>query len=170
MARHSHRCHHRRLLLTPQSYQPLAHIDEGLDVFKLHGICGMIGSFLIGIFTSASVSSLGGSLVASGEIDGNGIQVEHQLADVVSVASSSFTVTCILLMIIIYPPGLHFRISDEAEIQGLDFDQFFEEDVGDWSQGHFGFGDGVRDGGKGVLDGKTISGPATPPKEAEKTA
>ena len=28
------------------------HIDEGMDVFKLHGIGGMVGSFLTGIFAS----------------------------------------------------------------------------------------------------------------------
>jgi len=29
-------------------------IDEGLDVFKLHGIGGTLGSFLTGIFASSS--------------------------------------------------------------------------------------------------------------------
>jgi Amt family ammonium transporter len=30
------------------------HIDEGLEVFKLHGIGGMVGSFLTGIFATSS--------------------------------------------------------------------------------------------------------------------
>ena len=30
------------------------HIDEGMDVFKLHGVGGMIGSFLTGIFATSS--------------------------------------------------------------------------------------------------------------------
>jgi len=29
-------------------------IDEGMDVFKLHGIGGMVGSFLTGIFATSS--------------------------------------------------------------------------------------------------------------------
>jgi ammonia channel protein AmtB len=30
------------------------HIDEGMDVFKLHGIGGMVGAFLTGIFATSS--------------------------------------------------------------------------------------------------------------------
>jgi Amt family ammonium transporter len=30
------------------------HIDEGMDVFKLHGIGGMIGSFLTGLFATSA--------------------------------------------------------------------------------------------------------------------
>lgn len=29
-------------------------IDEGMDVFKLHGIGGMVGAFLTGIFATSS--------------------------------------------------------------------------------------------------------------------
>ena len=29
-------------------------------------------------------------------------------------------------------PGLHLRVSEEAELAGLDIDQFFDEQVGDW--------------------------------------
>jgi Amt family ammonium transporter len=35
-----------------------------------------------------------------------------------------------------YIPGLHLRISDEAEESGLDLDQFFEEEIGDWGMLH----------------------------------
>lgn len=38
-----------------------------------------------------------------------------------------------MLMIMKYIPGLHLRISDEAEERGLDLDQFFDEQIGDWS-------------------------------------
>lgn len=33
------------------------HLDEGLEVFKLHGIGGMVGSFLTGIFASETSMS-----------------------------------------------------------------------------------------------------------------
>lgn len=36
-------------------------------------------------------------------------------------------------MIMKYIPGLHLRVSDEAEERGLDLDQFFDEQIGDWS-------------------------------------
>ena len=35
-------------------------------------------------------------------------------------------------MILKYIPGLHLRVSDEAEEKGLDLDQFFDEEIGDW--------------------------------------
>ncbi|KAI3393390.1 hypothetical protein diail_4319 [Diaporthe ilicicola] len=109
------------------------HIDEGMDVFKLHGIGGMCGSFFTGIFATASVSALDGVTVASGGIDGNGIQVGKQFAEICAISAYSFVVSFALLMIMKYIPGLHLRVSDEAEEQGLDLDQFFDEQIGDWS-------------------------------------
>src|ERR1700712_5522087 len=50
-------------------------IDEGLDVFKLHGIGGMVGSFLTGIFAQKWVSALDGASQYSGALDGVGVQV-----------------------------------------------------------------------------------------------
>jgi ammonium transporter, Amt family len=41
-------------------------------------------------------------------------------------------VSCALLLIMKYIPGLHLRVSDDAEEKGLDLDQFFDEDIGDW--------------------------------------
>jgi Amt family ammonium transporter len=41
-----------------QNVNEWLHIDEGMDVFKLHGIGGMMGSFLTGIFASSSSKSL----------------------------------------------------------------------------------------------------------------
>ncbi len=35
-----------------QNVNEWLHLDEGLDVFKLHGIGGMVGSFCTGIFAS----------------------------------------------------------------------------------------------------------------------
>jgi Amt family ammonium transporter len=110
-------------------------IDEGMDVFKLHGIGGMVGSFLTGIFAQSWVYDLDGMgpYDALGALDGNGIQVGYQLAEICAVASYSFTVSCILLYGMKFIPFLHLRVSEEAEMMGLDLDQFFEEEIGDWS-------------------------------------
>lgn len=132
------------------------HIDEGMDVFKLHGIGGMCGSFFTGIFATSSgssilvfipagtlgavililrslVSALDGVTLASGGLDGNGIQVGKQFAEICAISAYSFVVSFALLMIMKYIPGLHLRVSDEAEERGLDLDQFFDEQIGDWS-------------------------------------
>ncbi|KAF1990835.1 methylammonium permease 3 [Aulographum hederae CBS 113979] len=108
-------------------------IDEGMDVFKLHGIGGIVGSFLTGIFAQTWVSHLDGATDASGAIDGNGIQVAKQLAEIAAIAAYSFSVSFILLMILKYIPGLHLRVSEEAEMIGLDLDQFVDEQIGDWA-------------------------------------
>lgn len=108
-------------------------IDDGLEVFKLHGIGGMCGAFLTGIFATASVSSLDGVTLASGGIDGNGIQIAKQMAEIGAIASWSFTISFIFLMIMKYIPGLHLRVTDEAEMIGLDLDQFSDEVVGEWA-------------------------------------
>ena len=109
-------------------------IDDGLEVFKLHGIGGMCCGFLTGIFASSSVASLDGlGSNSPGAIDGNGVQVGKQLAEICAVACYSFTVSCILVLILRYTPGLHLRIQDEAEMAGIDIAQFFDETVGEWS-------------------------------------
>jgi len=108
-------------------------IDDGLEVFKLHGIGGMMGSFLTGIFATKYISSLDGASQYPGGWDGNGIQVGKQFAEITSVSTWSFAVTAILLLGMKYIPGLHLRVTDEAEMIGYDIDQFDDEVVGEWS-------------------------------------
>ncbi|KAM0128601.1 hypothetical protein ACHAP3_008211 [Botrytis cinerea] len=116
-----------------QNVNEWLHIDEGMDVFKLHGIGGMVGSFLTGIFATSSISMLDGVTSASGGIDGNGIQVGKQFAEITAISAYSFLVSCALLYILKFIPGMHLRVTEEAEIQGLDMDQFFDEQIGDWA-------------------------------------
>jgi Amt family ammonium transporter len=108
-------------------------IDDGLEVFKLHGIGGAVGAFLTGIFATSKVSSLDGVSFAPGAIDGNGIQVAKQLAEIAAIASYSFTCSVLMLLILKYIPGLHLRVHDEVEMIGCDVDQFRDELVGEWA-------------------------------------
>merc|ERR1712230_161647 len=108
-------------------------IDEGLEVFKLHGIGGMCGAFLTGIFATNTVSMVDGT-EAPGGIDGNGLQIGYQVASICAITAYSFTVSCLLLLIMKYIPGLHLRVSEEVEINGLDGDHFFEEQIGEWAE------------------------------------
>jgi Amt family ammonium transporter len=75
---------------------------------------------------------LDGVTSAPGGIDGNGIQVGKQFAEITAISAYSFLVSCALLYILKYIPGMHLRVTEEAEIQGLDMDQFFDEQIGDW--------------------------------------
>lgn len=74
--------------------------------------------------------------MAKGAINGEGIQVGRQFAEITAISAYSFAVSCALLFIMKYIPGLHLRISDEAEAKGLDMDQFFDEQIGDWGLFH----------------------------------
>lgn len=108
-------------------------IDEGMDVFKLHGIGGMTGSFLTGIFAQKWVSALDGASAYEGALDGVGVQVGRQLAEICAISAYSFVVTCVLLYALKFIPFMHLRVSEEAEMRGLDLDQFFDEQIGDWN-------------------------------------
>lgn len=76
---------------------------------------------------------LDGVTSASGGIDGNGIQVGKQFAEITAISSYSFIVTGILLYLMNWIPGMKLRVSEESETKGLDLDQLFEEQIGDWS-------------------------------------
>jgi ammonium transporter, Amt family len=76
---------------------------------------------------------LDGATSAPGGIDGVGAQVGRQFAEIAAISAYSFTVSCILLLILKYIPGMHLRVTEEAEMIGLDIDQFFDEQIGDWS-------------------------------------
>jgi Amt family ammonium transporter len=101
-------------------------------LFKLHGIGGMMGSFLTGIFADQKISALDGATLAPGGINGNGMQVGKQFAEITAISAYSFVVSFLLLLILKYIPGMHLRVSEEAEMMGLDLDQFFDEQIGDW--------------------------------------
>ncbi|KAI5362982.1 putative ammonium transporter, ammonium/urea transporter [Septoria linicola] len=116
-----------------QNLNDWLHIDEGLEVFKLHGVGGMVGSFLTGIFADQTISALDGGSLYPGGINGNGLQVGKQFAEITAIGSYSFVVTCLLLLALKYIPGVGLRVSEEAEMRGLDIDQFFDEQIGDWS-------------------------------------
>lgn len=109
-------------------------IDDGLEVFKLHGIGGACGAFLTGIFATQSISALDGiPTLASGAVDGNGVQIAKQLAEIASIMSYSFVCSVIMLFALKYTPFLGLRVSDEVEELGVDLDQFHDELIGEWS-------------------------------------
>lgn len=126
-----------------QNVNQWMHIDDGMEVFKLHGVGGICGAFMTGIFATSSISALDGVSIAPGGIDGNGKQVYVQLAEIAAISSYSFVVSCILLLILKYIPGMKLRVEEAAEMVGLDKAQFVDEQIGDWSM--FDTVPGVKD-------------------------
>ncbi|KAJ6628229.1 ammonium transporter AmtB-like domain-containing protein [Mycena sp. CBHHK59/15] len=96
-------------------------IDDGLDVFALHGIGGMTGNILTGLFAADYITALDGiSTIPGGWLNGHYIQLGYQLAGCAAILSYSFTVTALLLFVMDKIPGLRLRVPVEAEEQGLD--------------------------------------------------
>jgi Amt family ammonium transporter len=87
--------------------------DDSLDVWGVHGVAGMVGAILTGVFAD---SSLGGFGLAEGMTIGSqvGIQVISVLATLIYGGVVSF----ILLKLIDLVIGL--RVTEEQETEGLD--------------------------------------------------
>lgn len=89
------------------------HIDDSLDVFAVHGVGGMLGSILLGVFLS---TSFGGTGYAEGM--GMGSQITGQVLAVVVVALWSAVATAIIaLAVSLFMP---MRVSEDQERDGLD--------------------------------------------------
>jgi Amt family ammonium transporter len=96
--------------------------DDALDVFAVHGVGGLTGNILTGIFAQNRIVELDPMAVPidGGWLDGNWIQVPRQLADSAAGMSYSFVVTCLILFIMDKIPGLAIRADHETETRGLD--------------------------------------------------
>ncbi|KAJ1896627.1 hypothetical protein LPJ81_004702 [Coemansia sp. IMI 209127] len=101
-------------------------IDDCIDVFAVHGIGGILGVFLTGVFANKSVIGLDGTQSDGGLINGNGRQLYIQLAALAVSAAWSFTISFIILKIMNYFPLLRLRVDPEAEDHGLDFTELGE--------------------------------------------
>ena len=91
-------------------------IDDSLDVFPVHGVGGMLGTFMAGIFASSELGIFSGQGLAEGVSIGQ--QLVVQLTGIAAVLTYTAVVTFIILMVVKSITGL--RVSEEEEIQGLD--------------------------------------------------
>ncbi len=89
--------------------------DDSLDAFGVHGVGGIIGAILTGVFASAAIS---GSPEKAGLLDGNGGQVLLQLYGVGVTVVYTAVVTFLILKVIDLIVGL--RVDPDAEREGLD--------------------------------------------------
>jgi Amt family ammonium transporter len=93
-------------------------IDDSLDVFPVHGVGGIIGTFLAGIFSATSLGVFSGYGFAEGISTMSG-QVYVQLVGILSTFAYTAVVTYVLLKLVgLMTDGL--RISEEHEVNGLD--------------------------------------------------
>jgi Amt family ammonium transporter len=87
--------------------------DDSLDVWGVHGVAGIVGAILTGVFADAS---LGGSGLAEGVSITS--QVWVQFISVVGTLVYGGVVSLILLKVIDVAIGL--RVTEEQETEGLD--------------------------------------------------
>jgi Amt family ammonium transporter len=89
--------------------------DDSLDAFGVHGVGGVVGAVLTGVFATIAVTGEGGP---HGLIDGNPGQVVTQILGVVITIVYCAVVTFIVLKVIDLTLGL--RVSEDVERDGLD--------------------------------------------------
>ncbi len=88
--------------------------DDSLDAFGVHGVGGVIGAVLTGVFAREAISPV----EAHGLIEGNGAQVITQLYGVGVTIVYCAIVTAIILKVVDLIVGL--RVEKDEEREGLD--------------------------------------------------
>ena len=89
-------------------------LDDALDVFAVHGLGGIIGALLTGVF---AVEAIGGT---AGVIEGNAGVMGPQIIGILATLGYSLVVTMAILFVLDKIPGLGLRASEAAEDQGMD--------------------------------------------------
>jgi Amt family ammonium transporter len=92
-------------------------IDDSLDVFPVHGVGGILGTLLAGVFSSTSLGVFSGYGFAEG-IETMGGQLTVQFIGVVATIVFTGVATFAILKLVDALIGL--RVNKEQEIEGLD--------------------------------------------------
>jgi ammonium transporter, Amt family len=99
--------------------------DDSLDVFGVHGVGGLTGTLLTGVFAAAAVSMSPETPAGNpGLLEGNPHQVLIQLYGIGATIVWSGGVTFVLLKVIEFLVPL--RVTQQNEIEGLDVTQHGE--------------------------------------------
>jgi Amt family ammonium transporter len=93
--------------------------DDSLDAFGVHGVGGIIGALLTGVFARTAINKSGAGL-----IDGNAHQVVVQVYGILVTIAYDAVVTLIILLAIKAMIGL--RVTGDSEREGLDLTQHGE--------------------------------------------
>jgi len=91
-------------------------IDDSLDVFPVHGVGGILGTFLAGIFTSSALGMFSGQGYAEGVTMSS--QVLVQITGIVATLIYTAVLTYVVLKVVDAITG--FRVTVEEETTGLD--------------------------------------------------
>ena len=94
-------------------------IDDSLDVFPVHGVGGILGTILAGVFVA---EQFGGAGLAEGMTIGSqlGVQIQGVLAVLVWTVVTTFVILKVIQLVV----GL--RVDEQQETEGLDITQHEE--------------------------------------------
>ncbi|GAA6019642.1 hypothetical protein JCM10207_006953 [Rhodosporidiobolus poonsookiae] len=95
-------------------------IDDPVDVGALHMFGGIMGGIMTGFLAEARVAAFDGTVIEGGWVDHHWKQMGYQLAGITSIVAWTAVISYLTLLIINYIPGLRFRVSEDAEIVGID--------------------------------------------------
>jgi Amt family ammonium transporter len=115
------------VLAAPCSYFALQYrskktrVDDTLDVFACHGVAGIAGAVLTGVFASKAVNPIG----ADGLLAGNPKLIGVQLLAV--VATIAFTAVGSIGIVTALRTVMRLRIPVDAELTGIDISEHGEE-------------------------------------------
>ncbi len=105
--------------LATQLLKRTLHIDDSLDVSPVHGVGGVVGTILTGVFVDTRFGGVG---YANGMTTSS--QVTTQVIGVLTVAAWCALATWVILKVLDATLGL--RVSEEQESEGLDLAQHGE--------------------------------------------
>jgi ammonium transporter, Amt family len=100
--------------------KPKLGYDDSLDAFGIHGVGGMLGAILTGIFADPAINEAGRGLLY-----GNPAQLMIQIKAVLATVLYSGIMTFIIFMIVKMVVGV--RVESEHEVTGLDESQHGEK-------------------------------------------
>lgn len=92
-------------------------LDDSLDVFPVHGVGGMLGTLMAGIFASTELGIFSGYGFADG-ISSMGGQVKVQLIGIFATLAYTVVLTFVILKVVDVLTGL--RVDSDEETEGLD--------------------------------------------------
>ena len=100
-------------------------IDDSLDVFPVHGVGGICGTILVGVFASKELGIFSGQGGWSHEAIIISDQLQIQFTAVVATAAYTAIATFIILKLVDLVTGL--RVDSQTETQGLDLESHGEK-------------------------------------------
>jgi Amt family ammonium transporter len=92
-------------------------VDDSLDVFPVHGVGGIAGTLMTGIFASTGIGMFSGQGFSSG-ISTMTHQLSVQAAGVAAIGAYTALATYVILKVV--NAVISLRVCKECEVEGLD--------------------------------------------------